>query len=155
MTHQTPANTPNLHYIVNVEGAVFHEGRYLLAVRGAGETHAAGLLSLIGGKVEGETNTPDVLEKTLIREIAEEVGITAGDLYYLHSVAFTADDGDICVDVIFLARWISGEAAVNDLDEVASVEWMTADQVRQHPAVPPWTLDSIERAERMRLSLGW
>jgi hypothetical protein len=39
-------------YIVNVEGAIYLEDRYLLIVRGPGEDHAAGALSLVGGKVD-------------------------------------------------------------------------------------------------------
>ena len=60
-------------YIVNVEAAVVDRGRYLLAVRGMGEGHAAGAVSLIGGKVEGPEVSDDVLEETLRREVEEEV----------------------------------------------------------------------------------
>lgn len=49
------------------------------------EEHAGGLLSLVGGKVEVDGTSTDVLEKTLKREIFEEVGIEVSNLKYVNS----------------------------------------------------------------------
>ncbi len=62
-------------YIVNVEAVVHRKDRYLMVVRGAGESHAPGLLSLVGGKVEAAGDAQQILEATLRREIREETGI--------------------------------------------------------------------------------
>ena len=40
------------HYIVNVEGAIVRDGRFLMAVRSEQEAHAPGTLALVGGKVD-------------------------------------------------------------------------------------------------------
>jgi 8-oxo-dGTP diphosphatase len=141
-------------YIVNVEGAIAKEGRYLMVVRGEEEL-APGGLNFPGGKVEGTEGTDDVLEETLRREIAEEVGLEVeADMAYLRSSAFLAE-GDAVVDVVFLCRWQSGEAIAADPAEVASVHWMTAAEAIAHPETPPWTRLALQLAEKARLERGW
>lgn len=63
------------HFIVNVEGAIFKGNKWLIIERSQKEEHAGGMLSLVGGKVEYEGNSSDI-ERTLMREIFEEVGAT-------------------------------------------------------------------------------
>ena len=62
-------------FVVNVEGAIERNGRYLMIVRGPGESHAPGALSFPGGKVEPTDEAENELESTLRREISEEVGV--------------------------------------------------------------------------------
>ncbi|HEV2108156.1 MAG TPA: NUDIX domain-containing protein [Thermomicrobiales bacterium] len=77
-----------------------------------GQGTRAGTLSVPGGKVEDAGVAADVLEATLRREIAEEVGIQVEDeLAYVESKSFVADNGDPCVDIVFLCRYRDGEAA--------------------------------------------
>lgn len=143
-------------FIVNVEGAVVHEGRYLMVVRGPGESHAAGMLALIGGKVDAGTVAQDVLEATLQREIAEEVGVQVhDDMVYVDSKSFVADDGDPVVDIVFLCRYKAGTPTIGDPDEVAAVAWLSAAEILAHPQSPPWMASSIARVEQRRLALGW
>ncbi|MFN2228094.1 MAG: NUDIX hydrolase [Anaerolineae bacterium] len=141
-------------YIVNVEGAVVKDGQYLMVVRSEQE-YAPGGLNFPGGKVEGVSSLDDVLEETLRREIAEEVGLEVHDeMAYLRSSAFVAE-GDPVVDVVFLCRHKAGAAFVADPAEVAAVRWMTAAEVIDHPEIPPWTKLSLELAERVRHERGW
>ena len=141
-------------YIVNVEGAIIKDGRYLMVVRGE-EEYAPGGLNFPGGKVEGAEEADDVLEETLRREIVEEVGLEVEDkMVYIRSSAFLAE-GDPVVDVVFLCRWKSGQARAVDPAEVAAVRWMTAAEAIAHPEMPPWTRLSLELAEEVRLARGW
>lgn len=141
-------------YIVNVEGAIVQDGRYLMIVRGE-EEYAPGGLSFPGGKVGGANNLKDVLEETLRREIAEEVGLEVhNEMVYLRSSAFIAE-GNPVVDVVFLCRYEAGTAVAVDPAEVAAVRWMTASEAIAHPETPPWTRLSLELAERKRLEKGW
>lgn len=144
-----------IHYIVNVEGAVVRDGYYLLVIRGPGETHAAGLLSLVGGKVEDAGNTPHILEDTLRREIQEEIGVEVSDMIYVHSSAFIAHGDEAVVDVIFLCRWSAGEPTIREPEEVAAIRWLTANEILTNPDTPDWTRSSVRRAEKMRNMLGW
>ncbi len=144
-------------YIVNIEGIVVRpaDGRYLMVVRGAGESYMSGALSFPGGKVEGVKNEDNVLEETLRREIREETGVEVADeMVYVESHSFVAE-GDPVVDVVFLCRYQSGEATAADPDEVAAVRWMTAQEILDRPQTPPWTRQSIELAEKKRVEKGW
>ena len=86
----------------------------------------------------------DMLEETLRREIAEEVGLEVHDeMAYLRSSAFVAE-GAPMVDVVFLCRCKSGEAVAADPAEAIT-----------HPVMPPWTRLSLELAEKVRLERGW
>lgn len=141
-------------YIVNVEGAIFKDGQYLMIVRGE-EEYAPGGLNFPGGKVEGVDSLDGILEETLRREIAEEVGLQVHEeMLYLKSSSFVAD-GDPVVDVVFLCRHKSGTAVAADPGEVAAVRWMTAEEASAHPETPPWTRNALELAERIRLAKGW
>ncbi|MEZ4668764.1 MAG: NUDIX domain-containing protein [Anaerolineae bacterium] len=145
----------DIQYIVNVEGAIVRDARYLLVLRGAGEAHAAGLLSLVGGKVEGAEAVPNILEDTLRREIREEVNLEVDDLVYVHSTAFIADDNQPVIDVVFVCRQSGGTEFAADPAEVAAIFWMTANEVLTNPDMPEWTRESVRRAELMRRVLGW
>lgn len=135
-------------FIVNVEGAIRKDNKWVIIERSMKEDHAGGLLSLVGGKVEPE-NTPNILEKTLKREIAEEIGITIKDeMKYLHSITFTTDQGMIVVDVIFLCEYESGVLEVNEPDEVESIYLMSTEEVIEHPHTPDFVKGYIQMAEK-------
>jgi len=141
-------------YIVNVEGAVVKDGQYVMVVRGE-EEYAPGGLNFPGGKVERAGTLDDILEETLRREIAEEVGLEVEEeMIYVRSSAFVAE-GDPVVDVVFLCRWKAGEAIVADAAEVAAVHWMTAAEAIAHPETPPWTRLTLQLAEERRIERGW
>lgn len=143
-------------YIVNVEAAVVKDGRYLMVVRGERESHARGVLTMPGGKVEHAGSTDNILEETLRREIEEEVGVQIyPDIGYVESKAFITDGGQPVVDVVFLCRYESGTPIIGAPGEVAAIHWMTAQEVIEHPKTPPWTRQSIELAEEQRLARQW
>jgi 8-oxo-dGTP pyrophosphatase MutT (NUDIX family) len=143
-------------YLVNVEGAILGEGRYLIILRGPGESHAPGGMAFPGGKVEGAGGADDVLEETLRREIREEVGIEVEEeMAYLQSSAFVTDGGEPVVDVVFLCRHRGGTPRADDPDEVSAIEWMTAAELLADPRIPPWTQRSVRRAEEVRVQKGW
>lgn len=143
-------------YVVNVEAAIFKDGRYLMVVRGQEESHAPGGLALVGGKVENAGAASDVLEETLRREVREEVAVELDrDLAYIRSSAFVTEGGDPVVDIGFLCRYASGTPTIGDPGEVAAMQWMAPEEILADPRMPPWTRQSIERAEAIRSAKGW
>lgn len=138
------------HHIVNVEGAIVKDDRYLMVVRSEAEEHAAGTLSFVGGKVEFESAQAEILEETLKREILEEVAVRVDDIHYVTSTGFLADDGTRVVNIVFLCRWQSGEARAVDPDEVAAIEWLTADEIFNHPKTPVWIKGYLALIEARR-----
>jgi 8-oxo-dGTP diphosphatase len=138
-------------FIVNVEGAIFRDDKWLIIERSKKEEHAGGLLALVGGKVEQEENSTDILERTVKREIYEEVNIKVKEqLKYIHSTSFVTDSGENVVDIVFLCEYESGEAVPKSPDEVEAVNWMTAQQILEHPNAPDYLKESIKRAECMK-----
>lgn len=159
-------------YVVNVDGAVVRDGRYLLVERAASEDHAAGTLGLPGGTVEPadensdggadhgdgtgvgrcEQRAPgmDTIQRTAVRELREEVGLTVGHVEYVASAAFTADDGTPCLTVVTLCEDVRGEASPQEPDEVAAVHWLEHEAVVERPDVPSFTERDVCRVERYR-----
>lgn len=135
-------------FIVNVEGAVHKDGRWLIIKRSEKEEHAGGLLSLVGGKVEREGNMRDILERTVKREVLEEVGITVKNrMIYVHSTSFVVEEKYHVVDIVFLCEHEYGTAYAKSEDEVDGVWWMTYEEVAAHPNAPDYLIESLRRAE--------
>lgn len=135
-------------FIVNVECAIWKNDEWVLIIeRSKKEEHAGGLISLVGGKVNIEGNTSDILERTVKREILEEVGVKVKDkLDYVHSTSFVTDKGENVVDIVFLGEFNSGEAFPKSPDEVECVLWLTFDEILSHPKAPIYLKESIKRA---------
>ncbi|WP_020577736.1 NUDIX hydrolase [Actinopolymorpha alba] len=141
-------------FIVNVEAAIFRDGRWLMIQRFAQVSHAAGTLSMPGGKVERTDDNDGVLEAAVRREVQEEVGVTlAPSLTYVRSTSFHSDDHQWVVDVVFLAAHETGTPRPGSPEEVAWVGWMSYDEIAADPRTPPWTRRSLQLAERKRVEL--
>ncbi|GAK00685.1 NUDIX hydrolase [Geomicrobium sp. JCM 19055] len=137
-------------FIVNVEGAIRKNDKWLIIVRSHKEEHAGGQLSLVGGKVDLVGNSSDILETTVKREIVEEVGVNVKDeLNYVHSTSFVTDKGEHVVDIVFLCEYESGEAFSKSPDEVEDVLWLTTEEIVSHPNSPIYLKESIKHAEAM------
>ncbi|WP_163859785.1 NUDIX hydrolase [Paenibacillus elgii] len=138
-------------FIVNVEGAVCRDDQWLVITRSMKEEHAGGTLSLVGGKVEVEGNTLDILERTVKREFYEEIGIEIKDsVTFVYSSSFVTEDGYNVINVVFLCEYDSGTAQRKSPDEVEAVHWMTYEEIMNHPKAPPWTKESVKRAAAAR-----
>ncbi|MBY0122987.1 NUDIX hydrolase [Bacillus sp. S/N-304-OC-R1] len=141
-------------FYVNVEGAIVKDDKWLIIERSKKEEHAGGLLSLVGGTVEQEGHSTKILERTVKREIFEEVGVYVKDeMIYVRSTSFVTEDGVHVIDVVFLCEYESGEAFAKSPDEVDAVYWMTPDEILLHPQSPIWLKDSIKDAVGKRKSL--
>ncbi|WP_077618223.1 NUDIX hydrolase [Bacillus sinesaloumensis] len=137
-------------FYINVEGAVYREDKWLIISRSVKEAHAGGQLSLVGGTVENEGNSINILERTLRRELFEEVGIKVKEkVSYVRNTSFTLDDGSEVVDIVFLCEFEAGEPFAKSPDEVDAVFWMTTDEIVNHPKAPSWLVDGIKEAETL------
>ncbi|RKL64720.1 DNA mismatch repair protein MutT [Salipaludibacillus neizhouensis] len=137
-------------FYVNVEGAVYKEGKWLIISRSLKEGHAGGLLSLVGGTVENEGNSTKILERTLRRELFEEVGVKVKDnMDYVRNTSFKLDNGSVVIDIVFLCEFEEGEAFAKSPNEVDAVYWMSTEELVKHPQTPIWLTDSIKEAETL------
>jgi 8-oxo-dGTP diphosphatase len=105
-----------------VSAAIIRDGRVLVAQR-AKAGASQGLFTLPGGVVEvGET-----LHQAVVREIAEETGITIEPVALAGQREFITRDADgrvarHFVILCFAARWLAGEGRPND--ELAELRWL-------------------------------
>ncbi|MGA3598785.1 NUDIX hydrolase [Lysinibacillus agricola] len=135
-------------FIVNVEGAIRKDDKWIIIERSKKEEHAGGLLSLVGGKIDIVGNSSNILENTLKREIFEEIGIKVKEnLKYIHSTSFVTDKGENVVDIIFLCEYESGELFVKQPEEVEKVFLLTTEEVLNNPQAPIFLKKYIKCAE--------
>ncbi|GAB4049968.1 NUDIX hydrolase [Catellatospora paridis] len=145
----TPGGRPA--FVVNVEVHLHRDGRWLLIRRSEREARAAGLLSGVGGKVDLPVGPviPDILEQTARREVAEEINVdlTGVPLTYVESSLFTADGGDLVVNVVFAAALpADAEPVPASPDEVADIVHLTFAEADADPNLPPWIRRSLRLA---------
>lgn len=137
-------------YVVNVDGAVYRDGEYLLIERAADEDHAAGVLGLPGGKLEVPPGERDALEATVRRELREEVGVAVDRVAVVTSGTFESDGGTECLNVVCLCEYADGEARPVATDEVASVEWVSLAALDERSDVPGYTEADLRAADATR-----
>ena len=137
-------------FIVNVEAAIKKNDKWLIIERSEKEEHAGGMLSLVGGKVDKEGNSSDKLERTVEREILEEVGVKVkNEINYVHSTSFVTDRGENVLNIVFLCEHDSGEAFPKSRDEVEKVLWLTTEEILSNPRAPINLQDSIKLADSL------
>lgn len=137
-------------YVVNVEGAVARDGRYLLIERAAAEDHAPGVLAFPGGKVETQPGGSSPVEATVRRELEEELGIAVGRVDYVTSGVFEADTGHHVINIITYCEDLGDTPTIRDPAEVAGVQWLTPTAIEDHPDAPPFLESYIDAIETYR-----
>jgi 8-oxo-dGTP diphosphatase len=135
-------------FVVNVEGAIHRDGKWLLILRSEKEEHAGGTLSLVGGKCELEGFSSDILERTLKREIFEEVGCEVTGLQYVNSSSFVTDSGVNVIDIVFLCHHKSGDPYPKSSEEVDDVSWMTTSEIVANTELHGYLKHNIQLAEK-------
>ncbi|MDO6658727.1 NUDIX domain-containing protein [Anaerobacillus sp. 1_MG-2023] len=136
-------------FVVNVEGAIERNGKWLLILRSEKEEHAGGTLSLVGGKCELEGFSSDILERTLKREIYEEVGCEVAGLKYVNSSSFVTDSGINVIDIVFLCHHKSIEPYPKSSNEVDDVIWMTTSEILANTELPEYLKDNIKLSDKI------
>ncbi len=139
--------------IVNVEAAIACGNKWLIVKRSEEEDHAPGTLALVGGKIEIPRGSviENIAEKTLHREIREEVGISVEEkMYYVESKFFFADDGEPVFDLVFLCWHKMGEPYPRDSEEVENVFWKTTDDILEDLHAPDYLKSSLVKAQQVK-----
>jgi 8-oxo-dGTP diphosphatase len=126
MARPSPPPRPMLAASVGV----FREGRVLIAERMV--EPAKGLFTFPGGRVElGET-----LAEAALRELLEEVGVTARIAGFIDHVetVMRGPDGEVqfhAVVCAFAAHWVAGEP--HSTDEIGQTVWVRPEDVARWP----------------------
>ncbi|MFD1018352.1 NUDIX hydrolase [Thalassobacillus hwangdonensis] len=141
-------------YIVNVEAAIYYEGKFLIIKRSEKEEHAWGLYSLVGGKIDYDEDTSLIMKENLIREVEEEIGIRLDDqLEYIHSTAFKVEDTQV-LNVVFLSLSFEGTPFIKSPDEVSEIKWLSNEEIQHSTEIPSWTKQSVQlAAKQLKLTI--
>ena len=140
---------PGSEFAVTVCVLLHRNGRWLLSVRSPAVAYAPGRLGLVGGHVEMDSPTRDVLELTARREVAEETGVDLAQvpLTYLESEFFVTEQGERQVTVTFVAPApADAVASITAPAELSEVGWWTREEVAADPRCPAWLPGLIDRA---------
>ena len=134
-------------HIVAVKAWIEKDNKFLLAKRGPKELHKPNTWSLPGGKIEDEIEEPNILQKTLRREIKEEVGIEiTDDIELIYNNSFIRIDGAHVVILTFLCHYKSGEA--KPLEDTAETKWFTIEELKRLVGVEDFLKREISELEK-------
>lgn len=135
----TPANQL-LHEVI-ITAIIIKDGKYLITRRSANKRRFPGMWTVPGGHLEVSDyiNLPkdtqfywyNVLEKTLKREVMEEVGLEIANIEYVTSLATVHDDGSPSLVISCLADYLSGEIVLQT-EETDDFAWITLDEAKNY-----------------------
>lgn len=145
------------HYGVAITAIIEKESKFLITRRAKSKKKWPGKWTVPGGKLEPSDylDLPkdavnawyDVLEKTITREVKEEVGLDIKDAEYLTSIVAEYGDGIPHSLIISLfARYAGGELKLQG-DELDKAEWVTAEEAKGYDLIDG-IYDEIVMAEK-------
>lgn len=147
----------NLHEVA-ITAIIVKENKYLITRRSPNKKRFPGMWTVPGGKLEVSDyidlpkDTKDywynVLEKTLRREVREEVGIEIDNIEYVTSLATVHQDGSPSLVISCMADYIWGEVLLqeNESDEYA---WVNLEEAKNYNLLDG-IFDELVMAENQR-----
>jgi len=140
-----PKENDIVTHVVAVFGIVQKRNKFLIAKRESNDPQAGGQWSIPGGKVELELGE-DIIEKTLKKEVLEEVGIKIRDkVVFLGSEGFYRVSGHHVVGLTFLCTWKSGVA--KPLEDQEEIKWITLKKLKKLRDLPDYMESRIKLLE--------
>ena len=125
---------------VPVTAIINKDGKYLIIRRSKTEKKFPGMWAVPGGRLEfsdykdlpKDTNHHwfNVVEKTLRREIEEEVGLQVDNIDYLTSLAMMVGEYPSLI-LSFTADYKSGEVTLLE-EELDKAEWVTLEEAKEY-----------------------
>lgn len=130
-------------HVVAVFAFVEKDGKILLAKRSSQDPQSPGIWFIPGGKVDMERGE-GILEKTLKREVMEEVGIEIEDeIALVENEGFTRVSGHHVVGLTFLCKWKSG--IVRPLEDQEEVRWFSKEELKNFSELPDYFKPRVEK----------
>ncbi|MEK7480657.1 MAG: NUDIX domain-containing protein [Patescibacteria group bacterium] len=150
-------NSQYLHEVA-VTAIIIKDGKYLITRRAATKKRFPGMWTVPGGKMETsdylqlpkdtEHYWYNVLERTLRREVKEEVGIDIDHIEYVTSLAMVHADGSPSLVISCMADYTGGEIALQK-DESDDYAWVSLEEARQYQLIDG-IYDELVMAENQR-----
>lgn len=128
----------NMTFKVLVNAVIARDGKILISQRDMNEKHQPESWSIPGGKIEnydGEDEIFNIVEKTLVKEIQEEVGVEIKDnIHLITNNTFKHTQGHIVLALVFLCEYKSGEA--RPLEDTMDVRWISSKEINDYEFAP-------------------
>jgi 8-oxo-dGTP pyrophosphatase MutT (NUDIX family) len=134
---------PNLHEVA-ITAIIIKDRKFLIIKRSAEKKRFPNLWTVPGGKLETSdyTSLPkdtsdywyNVLEKTLAREVMEEVGLEVKNVQYLTSLATVHGDGAPSLVISCLADYASGEIQLQE-EEASDFAWVSLEEAKSYELI--------------------
>lgn len=126
---------------VAITAIIVKDNKYLITKRSMNKRRFPGMWTVPGGKMETNDylklpkDTKDywynVLERTLRREVKEEVGIDIEHIEYITSLATVHADGSPSLVISCLADYVSGEIQL-DKNESDEYTWVDLEEAKKY-----------------------
>lgn len=146
-----------LHEVV-ITAIIVKQGQYLVIRRSKNKKRFPGMWTVPGGKLEPKDyiHLPkdtkeywyNVLEKTLTREVREEVGIEIKNVQYLTSLATVHKDGAPSLVISCLADYKSGKVTLQE-EETDNFAWVSFKEAKKYDLIDG-IYDELVMAEKKR-----
>ena len=147
----------HLHEVA-ITAIISKDGKYLITRRAATKKRFPGKWTVPGGKLETDDYLAlprdtaeywyNVLERTLKREVKEEVGLEIDHVEYLTSLATIHAGGSPSLVISCTADWQSGETVLQK-EELDSAAWVSVAQAREYDLIDG-IFDELLLADRKR-----
>ncbi|MCH7529889.1 NUDIX domain-containing protein [Patescibacteria group bacterium] len=150
---------------VAITAIVVKDGKYLITQRSKEKKRFPGMWVVPGGRLETSDyiNLPkdtehywyNVLEKTLKREVKEEVGIDIENIEYVTSLARVHEDGAPSLVISCIADFVSGDIVLQN-GETENFAWVSLEEAKNYDLIEG-IYDELVMAEArvMRTKGGW
>lgn len=146
-----------LHEVV-ITAIIVRHGKYLIIQRSAKKNRFPLMWTVPGGKLEVSDyqSLPkdtkeywyNVLEKTLYREVYEEVGVKIDSVEYLTSLATVHQDGNPSLVISCLAKYRSGKIRLQP-EEAQDYVWVSLKEAQGYDLIDG-IYDELVMAEKKR-----
>src|SRR3989338_8258356 len=147
-----------LHEVV-ITAIVVKDGKYLITKRAPDKKRFPGMWTVPGGKMETDDYLQlpkdtehywyNVLERTLRREVKEEVGIEINNIEYVTSLATVHADGSPSLVISCVADYVSGEVKLQ-AGETVEFAWVSLEEAKNYKLIDG-IYDELVMAENRRL----
>lgn len=143
---------------VAITAIIVKDGKYLITRRSQNKKRFPGMWTVPGGKMETsdylqlpkdtEHYWYNVLERTLRREVKEEVGIDIENVVYVTSLATVHTDGSPSLVISCMADCVSGEIKLKE-DESDQSAWINLEEAKNYQLIDG-IYDELVMTENLR-----
>jgi len=143
---------------VAITTIVVKDNKYLITRRSLNKKRFPGMWTVPGGKMETsdylklpkdtEYYWYNVLERTLQRELKEEVNIEVDNIKYVTSLATIHTDGSPSLVISCMADYVSGDIKLQE-EELDQYAWVSLEEAKNYNLIDG-IYDELIMVERMR-----